>query len=150
MNCLEFALNEWDNDPIIIILYDGDHVICLNPDTGKIWDQNGNYERFVDPTRFLPLREYGYHHLAKSFSLSWHYDNWLRKYLRVPNESATNALTKVLTDYYYANKSLEKNLDWATAYYNFSEEQLFKFIKDENEDDPKLHTIIEYIKTNLK
>lgn len=145
MNCLEFALDEWDNDSTVDILYDGDHVIVITTDD-KVYDQKGTAQI---TSRYLPLKDYGYYHLAKSFTLNWHYDDMLRRYLRVPNESVSTSFRSRLIDYYSAHSSLSRTLDWATEYYDMTEDQLFKFITDEYEDDRALTQVINFTKTNL-
>lgn len=51
MNCLQFALLFWDEHPEYGIYYDGDHAINLREPTGN----------------FIPLENYGYEHILKSF-----------------------------------------------------------------------------------
>ena len=54
MNCLQYALEFWSTNPCYTIHYNSDH--CINLPKGET------------ATGFLPIEDFGYEHISKSFA----------------------------------------------------------------------------------
>lgn len=68
INCLEYALFFWKEQPRYRIYYNSDHVINL-PDNSTC-------------DGFLPIEEFGYEHLLSSFTLSDQAKEILKEYFK--------------------------------------------------------------------
>lgn len=139
MNCLEFALNEWDNDSSITILYNGDHVICEK--RGFMFDKTGPVPELE---KYLPLQEYGFHHILHSFKLAPYTERLLRRYFNVPSDDFTRKFVGFSTGLYSNFHGINELTNWATAYYGLSKEELYKFLRTDAPDDNK---VLEFTKT---
>lgn len=69
LNCLEFALDFWNEDSRYKIYYNSDHVINLLGKSGA--------------DGYLPIEEFGLEHIMSSFTLKPRYLNLLKIYFEI-------------------------------------------------------------------
>lgn len=80
-NCLTRALDQWEENPDEYRLwYNSNHVISLEGAyEGYDLTALKNSSLFMD---YLPLRDYGYEQLSRSFPLTQEYQDLLKQYLK--------------------------------------------------------------------